>query len=1276
MRKFLFSFLITLSLFAIASAQSNTGNMIVNVSDPSGVIPGATVVITDNQSGKERTIVTGSEGSISVPQLEVGTYTVKVSAEGRKTAVFNDVKIDIGKTYTLPAALEAGDIQEIVEVTAGADVINSANAELSNTVSSRQIQELPLNGRNPLSLISLQSGTASNGATSTVINGQRTSFTNITRDGLNVQDNFIRANATDFVPDRPNVDDVGEFTITTQNAGVEAGYGASQVQLVTPRGSNSFHGAAYIYNRNSEFAANTFFNNINKIERPFLNRNQFGGRIGGPIINPGFGEDTPYFQLLKDRAFFFVAYEGFRLRQSTSPTRTVLTQNARNGIFTYIDNAGVTRTVNIFSVAQTGGSITGIDPLVQSRILANIPNGNSTAAGDQRNTTGYSFSQKQNQDREAVQTRFDVDANSKNSFSLIWSWRDEFLLRPDIDNGGFNTTPFGFQVAKTYTFNTAWRYTAGANLTNEVRGALQMSRPNFDRTDQPDNFLSLPLVSSPESTFQTQGRDTATWNLQDNAVYTWGNHSIRFGGQIYWFRFNPFGPPAFSASTIPTISLGTNINTPSLPSSSFPGGISGAQLTAANSLLALLGGVVSSASQTFNVVAQTGGFQPNILPDRQLHYENYSAYIGDQWRINQSLTLNFGVRYELFTPISEPNGLALEPVIGSNSGILPTILNPNGTYNFVGTNNGDNRFFGTDKNNLDPNVSLAWSPNFENGFLSKLFPGEGKTVIRGGFSINHVNDEFVRAADNALNGNQGLSQGVSVINLNQRLNTFANPIVTPAFQVPRTYAQNNALAGSFGTVFAVDPDLQVPSLYQWNVGIQREIGWKTALEVRYVGNRSSNLVRGLDYNQVKLPSGYIDDFNRAVNNLRLNEAERTARIAACVAGGGTTATCTSQVNATLPNSAGYNPALMGSVPLTLFPTFPNQGLVGTATSAGNATILNSIRGGVAADLGITYAINKATFPGLDALFLANPNTGVADLLGNFGISRYHSLQIEVRRRFSDGLYFQANYTLQKTLTDSPGIGQTRFDPLIDNANPRNEYGRWDADQQHVFNFNGIYELPVGKGRRFLNQGGVVDLLLGGWQFTSIVQVGSGAPITITDPRGTLNRAARSGRQTANSNLTNAEIAKLIGIFRTPCGVYFINPAVININQQALANGQCSNLGSGRGSEGFGAAAFPGQVFFNVEPGQTGNMARGTWNGPLYINWDASLMKNFSITEKVRFQVRGEVFNVMNRANFFVGNFGSQPTGQLAYGNINSPNFGRVISSFSPRIVQFAGRLEF
>jgi hypothetical protein len=1213
--------ILCLSMFfvvaTLALAQSNTGNLTVNVSDPSGVIPGATVVLIDNATGRERTFVTGANGSVAIPNLDVGSYTVRVTAENRKTSVYNDVKIEVGRTYVLDAILEPGEVKEVVQITTGTELIYSATGEVARTITAREILELPLNGRNPLSLIGLQAGTSQNGATSTVINGQRVSFTNITRDGLNVQDNFIRANATDFVPDRPNVDDVEEFTIINQNAGAEYGYGGSQINFVTPRGGNRFSGALYIYNRNSEFAANSFFNNLNGIPKPFLNRNQFGGRIGGRII--------------KNKLFFFGSYEGFRLRQSTTVTRTTLLPSARTGIFTYIDNSGVTRTINVLTTAGVSA-----DPVIQSRIISKLPPANNfITGGDFRNTAGYTFTQKQDQDREAITTRFDFDLNAQHTFSTIYAYRQESLLRPDVDNGGFNTIPFGFQKAKTYTTNSAWRFIPTARIINEFRAALQLSRPFFDRTNKPtDYFLSIPLVSSPESTFERQGRNTAIWLIRDDFTYSLSKHTIRFGGHVYWFRINPYGPPAFARSILPTISIGQVAGvTPALSASQFPGGISAAQLSIANSLLALLGGYVASISQTFNVTDKTSGFKPNTPPGRRLHYEHYSFYVSDQWRVTPELTLNLGARYEVYTPLSEPDGLALEPVLGSQASMLNAILDPNGRYDFVGTNFGDNRFFKTDYNNIAPNISFAWSPNFKS-FLKYIFPGGGRSVIRGGYSVNFVNDEFVRSADNALVNNEGLSQTVTRSSTTFiQLASFSPTVPVPTFQVPRTYAQNNALANNFGTVFAIDPDLQVPSLYQYHIGVQRELPGKLALEVRYVGNHSNNLVRGLDFNQVIIKeNGFLADFLRARQNLLLTGN---------------------------PNCY----PTPGCQQLTFFPNLPNGGLLN------NATIRNQILLGQPADLAIIYITNPGIFPGVSPLFLRNPNTGVADLIGNFAKSRYNSLQVELRRNFAQGFYFQFNYTLQKTLTDAAGVGQTRFDPLIDNANRRNEYARADFDQEHVINFNTIYELPFGKGKPFLNRGGIIDQILGGWQFSAIMRFGTGAPISITDPRGTLNRAGRSGRQTAFSNLSSHEISRLIGIYRTPCGVFFINPSVININQQNLFSGNCGALGSGRGAEGFGTPPFPGQVFFNVAPGETGNMARNAWNGPIYYNWDASLLKNFRINENTRLQFRVEAFNVFNRTNFFVGVFPGN-------GNINSTTFGRITTAFAPRIVQFVGRLEF
>jgi hypothetical protein len=515
-----------------------------------------------------------------------------------------------------------------------------------------------------------------------------------------------------------------------------------------------------------------------------------------------------------------------------------------------------------------------------------------------------------------------------------------------------------------------------------------------------------------------------------------------------------------------------------------------------------------------------------------------------------------------------------------------------------------------------------------------------------------VNDEFIRAADNALSGNAGLTLGFTTQG-NFRTNTLPT-FTAPPIQVPRTYAQNNAAAANFGTVFAIDPGLQLPSTDEFNVGIEREIGWKSAIEVRFVHGQSNNLVRGFDLNQVNIfNNGFYADFLRARNNFKLY-------------GSG-------QVNCTV------SVARPDCQPLQLLNQAPfNTSAFGNPLGFSNT--LNPIQAGDVGQLAFVYL---STFGVGNSVLLNNRNTGVVDLLRNGAKYRYNALQTEIRRRFSGGLSFQANYTFQKSLTDAPGTGQTRFEPLIDNAQPNLEYAIADTDTTHVFNLNMIYELPFGKGKRFAGDAnGLTDRLVGGWQVTSIIRLSSGTPFSITDPRGTLNRAGRSGRQTAFTNLSKAEVKKLVGTFRTGCGVYFIDPAVINLDLAQCANGiiapRVAGTTAGVASLGFdpitGPKTFPGQVFFNVAPGQTGNMERNFVNSPNFMDWDASIIKNIRLTETVRFQIRAEAFNVLNRANFVLS--GTNP--QFTQANINANTFGRIVATpttttGSPRVIQFAGR---
>ena len=443
--------------------------------------------------------------------------------------------------------------------------------------------------------------------------------------------------------------------------------------------------------------------------------------------------------------------------------------------------------------------------------------------------------------------------------------------------------------------------------------------------------------------------------------------------------------------------------------------------------------------------------------------------------------------------------------------------------------------------------------------------------------MSYVNDEYIRSADNSASGKPGLGTiAVNARNPNTggiQLNTrFTN---LPAFPQPNfipppiTFAQSNASVGNFfNTVFAIDPNIQNQQTMEYNIGIQRNIGFDTAIEIRYVGGKSNSLVRGYDVNQYNLnANGFLQDFIRARNNCRLQ---------------GATVANPNPIDPLLScTNAAYNPAIPGSVPLPVFAQLPFGAFLN------NSAIYPSIINGDIAGLIDTYIVNGLDIDGMGGgiNFRPNPNAGAVDILTNGGKYRYNSLQMEVRRRFTQGFSFQANYTFQKILADILSDGQARFDSFSDTNNPELDYSRPDYDRTHTVNINTNYELPFGKGKPFLNNGGLVNAIFGGFQLTSIINISSGPPISIKDINGTLTR--RSNRQTANSSLSPNQIRDLIGIYHLNGRVYFIDPSVIGPNGSATN----SNPGTAPTSQ------FQGQVFFRVPPGQTGALPRGFLNGP-------------------------------------------------------------------------------
>lgn len=1211
------------SLVPNALAQKVTSNVNVTVKDESGaVVPGVNLTLTASATKTERSGVGNDEGYFSFNEMSAGEYTLSVEKTGFKKTVVEGIKVDVGGVPAeVNVSLVTGGVEETVMVTASEAqaVINNENASISTTVQLRQVQDLPINGRNPLALAGLQAGvnTATNNTRTASINGLRGTFSNLTWDGININDNFVRTDSL-FGAAGQSVAGVAEFTITTQNGGSDEGLGVAQVRLSTPRGTTDFHGSLFEFHRNHKFDANRFFNNATidprtgrGLPKPKLIQNQFGGNIGGPFRLPRFGEggDRTYG---KDKLFFYAYYEGTREASDASINRTVLIDQARNGVFTYrrADN-GALQTINLLNL--TGRTV---DPRI-SRLIALQPTANNVDVGDTRNTSGFRFNSPSGSTSDLWGFRTDFDLSSKHRFEAIFS-RFKFSAPNDTFNDigeVFPGLPGGGQASRRPRGSFAWIWAPTSNLSNEFRTGFFRTTPTFLNTEtfEAGNRLTFPISTNPTQNFLQQGRVPTNYDFIDNASLVRGEHVIRFGGVGRIVKVDVFN----DAGILPTYTLGFNTvnNRNPLSTGQFAGGISANDFTTASNLLALLTGAVSSAAQTFNVRDRESGFVSGFGERRGIDYNTLSFYGGDTWRMRPNLTVNLGLRWEYISPPTERNGLALLPRDTS----LNALNDPNVVLDFAGTGTG-RPFHNKDLNNFAPNISMAWDPF-----------NDGKTSLRAGYAISYVLDNNVTTVQNAaISSNAGLSSSVSLTGLGGTISGGgAVPVPAPAFRVPRTLA-DNLLISQTPTLYTIDPNLKTPYVQQWNIGIQREIMRDTAVEIRYVGNRGIKLTRAIDTNQtIIFQNGFLQDFLRAQSNLNLARAARAT-------------------NPAIPISGAFNAAVPGSQQLTIFPRIGFGGVLN------DPTVVNLLDTNQVGELASVYVQNRRNFltPGVGGGTLApgfflpsNPNAFVTDYVGNGAYSDYNGLQFEVRKRLSDGFFYQVNYTFSKAFTDFEG-SQANFQGLLDlNTGGAVEKRRSANDVTHVFKANGVYELPFGPGKRFLNFDGFAGKLLGGFQLSGIYRQQSGRPINIVSARGTLNRAGRSAVNTVNTTLTVQELQSQTGLFFNPVTgrPQLFDPALIGADGRANTS-----------------------LFQNPGAGQLGRLQQTPVSGPGFWVADMALIKRTQITEGTNVELRIEAFNVFNHTNFSVAE--TQ--------DINSSSFGRITSTFDPRILQFAFKFNF
>jgi hypothetical protein len=1200
--------ILALAIAGAASAQTTLGRLAGTVLDQSGgVLPGATVTLTNVQTNQVQTTVTSETGAFLFPQVSVGTYKVEIALEGFKTGTFTDVVINVGQEYSLTAKLELGALTETVTVEAGASIVKTTTPEVTATVQQRQVLDIPLANRDVTNLIKLQPGVQaiSNRATTT-INGGRPTWTQVTLDGINIQDNFIRTNSLDFLPNRPNSDNVAEFAITTSVSGAESAGGATSVRMITPSGSNKFTGSVFEFNRDNKFAANSFFRNaaVPKVEKPELKRHQYGGRVGGPVV--------------RNKLFFFANYEGMRQTTQASQNLTIpANADFFSGVFRYVGTDGVARTANVLTL--TGRQV---DPKMQSDVFSKIPAAslvNNADAGDSRNTAGYRFNQTDQNNRDQYTFRGDYELSSAHRFEAVYSYFKETDDRTDLDF--ISPQPLVYTTSDPKRLALAWRWTANANLQNEIRGGFNLAPVQFASDWDYDQYGALynnqlgiinPIGGWGNTAgFMPQGRYTDTYQLNDNASLMIGNHQIQMGGSWQRNRVNPYN----FAGRYPTVTFGFSTAAPAgvaLTSAQLPG-ISAADLAVANNMAAMLSGTITSLTRTFQVRDTTSGYVPGIPSNEFYTLDNIATYVQDNWRWKPNFTVRAGLKWEYYSPLREDSNLGFLPILGSQP-FEQVMLDPNTRVSFV---NGD--FYKKDLNNFGPTVGFNWDPT-----------SDGKTAVRGGYSLTFVNEEAVTVGRSAARGNAGLSTGRTLTQQYTTVNAGVPEIPVPAFLTERTLADQMALSVT-GVLWGIDPELQSPHAHQVSIGIQREIGWSTAVEARYVGTFGRGIWRGRDYNQLQISPEFLADFNRARQNGYLAQA------------------------AGLAFSGAYNASVPGSQQLTTLPGF--------GISLANSTVVNNLQTNALGGLADFYTQNVS---GARATFMQNGGIYASQAVSNGGFSDYNSLQLEARRRFKNGFFGQLNYTWSDTKTDSAGTAQNRFESFMDNNRPELGIGRSVFHNTHVVSANAIFELPFGAGRRFLNQPGILNQIVGGWQIGTIVFWQSGSPLSIFSGRATFNRAGRSDCGAANggptacntafTTLTAAQIKDLMGVYKVGNKIYWIDPKVIDPNTGRAVG--VDNLGN--------AATFDGQIFFNPEAGQVGSLPVMAFDSPSQFRIDLALSKRFRFLDRYGVEFKGEAFNLTNTPSWWQTDM-----------NINSTTFGRITDvNVGSRYIQLSARFDF
>ncbi len=807
MKRF-FSFLLVCLLGASAGfAQTSKGFLVGTVADPNGAnIPNANITITNTATGAVRTTTSQDNGTYRFDAIDPGTYNLEISAAGFSGSKSENIVVASAQTAEVNLQLSVSGSAATVDVV-GTDSnvqLQTTDGTRINTLEERQITELPVAGLNPANLVFTLPGVADVGQTNVggfvqgtefSTNGLRARSNNQLIDGLDNNDNSITGQAY-----QPSVrDGYSEVAILSSNYSAEYGRaGGAVVNVITRSGTNNFHGSAY------DIIQNRFLNSLTPGQRsrgltdvPQFAENTFGGSIGGPLSFLRFGEGGPTTFSGKNRLFFFGTFQADLFRNNAEATATVPTVNGFNTLQTLFPAGtsanldyyrsilgGVRGTTNTFNVP--------IRDTTTGAVINNVEFGTvSTVAAQPVNTYDYI-------------TRVDYIPSERDSLTI------RYLANKQNFNNQFPTVFQGFEVdVPGFTQNLYTSYTRNfsPNLTNEFRFGYGFFRANF----QPRNAavgqsgataafsgvgLGTGLTGVGLATGFPQGRKFNNYQFQDTVTYTVARHTFRIGADLNVQRgsqavpFNSRGSFGFTASRSITPT----------------GGGAAFTINAFQNFIQGFSGATGTITRAFG--------SQFVNPDT--FFQNY--FINDEWRVRDNLTVNLGLRYENYgTPF--------------NQVAFPAFAGFNVPINTVATQKRDN-------NNFAPRFSFAYSPDFSNGNgffgVGRLF-GEKSTVIRGGFAVNY--DVYF---NNILGNTAAASPNVaSTTILGQSSVTATNPRGSAAFNINQlpTGATLNPLA----SITSIDPNLENPQSYVYNLGIQRRLPGDFIFDVAYVGSRGQKL---------------------------------------------------------------------------------------------------------------------------------------------------------------------------------------------------------------------------------------------------------------------------------------------------------------------------------------------------------------------------------------------------------------------------------------------------